>query len=245
MGVTYCPGLYRVGNKFMCKFTESEVNPALLPCVSDYTTCPVYIRAMRAKKAEEISKKEEVVEEVSETAPIVTEAISPVEDIFSKLASIERDLMKLNSHWASYESATKELLKRWAETREDVLKRLSSIDQVIQSLMNEKKELEVWKEMGLISDEYYERETKELEDKVSKLEDERSKLVNYLEKIEEATDSHLKRIIVASARAEISKLKLSLAKLDQLFERGEIDRETYERVRSEIESKIKKLERLL
>jgi len=237
MGTAYCPALYRVDDRFMCKFSESEVNPALLPCLSDYTTCPVYIRAMKAKAAEE----EEGVE-VVETMPV---EVSPVEDIFSKLASIERDLMRLNSHWASYESATKEVLKKWLETREDVLKRLSSIDQIVQSLMNEKKELEVWREMGLISEEYYEKEAKELEERVSKLEDERSRLVDYLEKLEQATDSHHKRIIVATARAEISKLKISLAKLNQLFERGEIDKETYERVRSEIEAKIKKLERLL
>jgi len=237
MGAAYCPALYRVDDKFMCKFSESEVNPALLPCLSDYTTCPVYIRAMKAKAAEE----EEGVE-VTETMPV---EVSPVEDIFSKLASIERDLMRLNSHWASYESATKEVLKKWLETREDVLKRLSSIDQIVQSLMNEKKELEVWREMGLISEECYEKEAKELEERVSKLEDERSRLVDYLEKLEQATDSHHKRIIVATARAEISKLKISLAKLNQLFERGEIDKETYERVRSEIEAKIKKLERLL
>ena len=237
MGAAYCPALYRVDDKFMCKFSESEVNPALLPCLSDYTTCPVYIRAMKAKAAEE----EEGVE-VVETMPV---EVSPVEDIFSKLASIERDLMRLNSHWASYESATKEVLKKWLETREDVLKRLSSIDQIVQSLMNEKKELEVWREMGLISEECYEKEAKELEERVSKLEDERSRLVDYLEKLEQATDSHHKRIIVATARAEISKLKISLAKLNQLFEKGEIDKETYERVRSEIEAKIKKLERLL
>jgi len=240
MGAAYCPALYRVDDKFMCKFTNSEVNPVLLPCLSDYTTCPVYLRAMRAKPAEE--KVEEKVPEVSE---IVRAEIPPTEDIFNKLASIERELMKLDSHWASYESATKEVLKRWLETREDVLKRLSSIDQMIQSLMNEQKELEAWKEIGLISEEYYEKEIKELEDKVNKLEEERSKLVSYLEKLEESTDAHHKRIVVATARAEISKLKLSLAKLDQLFERGEIDKETYERVRSEIEAKIKKLERLL
>lgn len=237
MGAVYCPALYRVDDKFMCKFSESEVNPALLPCLSDYATCPVYIRAMKAKPSEE-----EGAVEVTETVPI--EAL-PVEDIFSKLASIERDLMRLNSHWASYESATKEVLKRWLETREDVLKRLSSIDQIVQSLMNEKKELEIWKEMGLISEEYYEKEAKELKERVDRLEDERSKLVDYLEKLEEATDSHHKRIIIASARAEISKLKISLAKLNQLFERGEIDKETYERVRSEIEAKIKRLEKLL
>jgi len=260
MSTPYCPALTRVGDKFVCRITNSEVDPGLLPCLSDYATCPIYLRAKAAGPgaAPEVATEAPPSESSVGAPPAVAEAIevAPLpppsevperveEDVLAQLETIERDLRRLDTYWAEYERATRDVLKRWDEAKESVLRRLSSIDHVIQSLAEERKELDTWREVGLITEEYYDREVRELEERVAKLEEERGRLVEYLERLEQSAEAHRKRVVVASASAEISRLKLSLAKLEQLFESGEIDEETYERVRSEIEEQIKRLQRFL
>lgn len=246
---TICPGLYRVNNKYMCKYINAQVNPALMPCLSDYTSCPYYIKAVKEGKIEEKREsKPETVTQVEKgpmtTVSVTTKSLTAVTtDLLGELTGIEREFMRLDSFWADYEKSVKEVVKRWLTLKEKTLIRLSSIDQVIQSLAEEEKELDLLKEMKLISEEYYNKEKNKIKKILEELETERAKLAEFLERIERLAGEHEKRILVMTAKAELSKLKISLSKLEQLFKRGEIDKETYEKLRAELEEEIKKLEK--
>ncbi len=240
-----CPGLYRDKDKFICKYINAPVNPALRPCLSDYTLCEIYVRELkksRKEKEETVTETKEVREEVVVT-PVI-EGIS-AEGLLNELVEIERELMKLDGYWTTYENAAKSVIKKWSQLRERTLRRLSSIDQIIQSLLEEEKELDFLKEMKLITDDFYNRERNKIKSQLDNLEGERAKLAAYLERIERMAETHYNRIRIMTAKAELSKLRLSLAKLEQLYRKGEIDKDTYERMKSEIEEEIKRLEKFV
>ncbi|MGB9705958.1 MAG: hypothetical protein ACPL3C_10950, partial [Pyrobaculum sp.] len=57
--------------------------------------------------------------------------------------------------------------------------------------------------------------------------------------LEEGLGAHFKRVLSTSTSAEVISLKLSLSKLEELLKEGKISRETYEKLKKELEELLR------
>ena len=182
-----CPALYRdEKGRFICEYSGSVVDPALMPCMSDFASCPIFMRHKEEGEAAVAVEKE-----TPEAAEVVVETTYKTVELLDRLSAIESEILKLDSFWSTYEKEANETLDKWSEIREEVLLRLSSIDRMVQSLLDEDKELDSLRKLGLIEEPTYLKEKEEIKSKLDALEEERKRLAEYLERIETVSYTHL------------------------------------------------------
>ena len=167
------------------------------------------------------------------------------EEVLDRLSEIAKEIDKVDSYWSAYESSASRILKEWDELRREALRILASVDSTIKVHREELQELEVKKELGLIDEELYEKATSSINERLRRCEELKNRIVEMLDSIESRSAPHYQRLKIATARPDIGRLKLSLMKLEELYNTGKIDRAVYEKIKSEVEAEIKRLERLL
>uniref|UniRef100_A0A7C3WPN7 Uncharacterized protein n=1 Tax=Thermofilum pendens TaxID=2269 RepID=A0A7C3WPN7_THEPE len=249
-----CPGLYRVGSRFYCRYAkDAEVDPAFMPCVMDYWNCEFYKRwkAEEGKRPQALEAAQPPVVEAAavevarpEPAPTSPPAqpslLPPTEDV-EELIQRAAELGKL---WESYEREARAVIDAWEEVRARLRREIQSLEKSIDAYVAELERLEVKARVGTISEE----EFRDLKASIDAELAERTRLKDELEKklsdLDRVVLPHFKRVKAAEAKPEIAKLRLALAKLDQKLKSGEISRDVYERLRSELEDRIKRLERI-
>jgi len=245
---TVCPALYRdKEGRFICSYAQQEVDPVFMPCLSNYAECPIFSAASRAE-IEEAEKPELRIEEVTEV--VEKPKIEKIEEereekeLVDKFEEILKEIDEIDSRWVAYESSANRLLKTWDNLRNEALRALASIDSTLQTYTEELKEIEFKHEMGLLDEESFHDIKEKLESGLRKYEDIRVRIIEYLDTIEDRVAQHYQRLKITSAKPDIGKLKISLMKLEEMHAQGKIDKNTYEKIKSEIECEIKRLEKL-
>jgi len=253
-----CPSLYRdEKGKFYCSYASREVDPGVMPCLSNYWECPIYVKAQREgltvekKVEEEVVKEEKPIKEpkvVEEKPVVVEETPRPVEveeEILEKLREVQEEVIDLNRAWEDYESSAKNLLDRWIELRNEAYQILNGIESSVESHTRELEELEIRKKLGLVPGDLYEDIKSETQETIDRYTAFKNEIEKFISEIERLIMPHYKRIKASEAKPDIAKLRLSLMKLEQMYKEGKVDEATYSRIKNEIESEISKLERLL
>ena len=250
-----CPALYRdESGNFMCKYANRQVDPIYMPCMSEYTTCPVYIDYMKRREVEEKPvEKEEVPSAViqvptPEVEPKPTVEIPPPtkeKSLIDESYEIEDKISELNEYWNNYEKMVEELIERWNNLKDRMVVYLSGVDKALQSLIEEREELNAYYELGIMDEAKYSERIQEMEEKIAEYQRERNDMASLLEKIDSLIDPHLRRIKAVIAKPDIGKLKISLMRLEELYKNGEIEESTYQKIRAELLEKIKKLEKII
>ena len=253
---TICPSLYKdKEGRFICGYAQQEVDPVFMPCLSNYMECPIYIAAM-GKKEEKREEELHIRLEKEELLTVEEPRIEVEEEVAAEKEEKELELVKqfedmlreiddVDSQWVAYETSANNLLKKWDKLRSEALRTLASIDSIIQAYNDEFKEIEMKHDFGFLNDEDYERFKEKLEKNMKKYEDTRTQIIDYLDTIEARVLNHYQRLKITAAKPDIGKLKVSLMKLEEMYSQGKIDKNTYEKVKSEIEYEIKRLEKLV
>ncbi|WP_243680450.1 hypothetical protein [Vulcanisaeta souniana] len=100
------------------------------------------------------------------------------------------------------------------------------------------KEVELRRSMGLIGDDTYNKLKDDIQKKLSKVDDKLKELNTRYQEVESTIIQHYRRLLLTTVTPEISKLKLSLAKLEEMYRDGKISKEVYEKLKAEIEGVI-------
>jgi len=253
-----CPGLYRVGNKFYCKYAKSaEVDPAFMPCVMDYWNCEFY----KQWKTEEEEKRKQALESAALPRPeevkvVRVEVPRPQPSVplpppqptplpsADEVEELIRKAVELGRLWESYEREARTVIDAWEEVRSRLRREIQSLEKSIDAYAAELEKLELKAKVGMISEEEFGEIKASIEAELSKRVGLRDQLEKRLSDLDRVVLPHFKRIKAAEAKPEIAKLRLALAKLDQKLKSGEVSKEVYERLKSELEDRIRRLERI-
>jgi len=219
-----------------------------MPCLSNYTECPIFSSTPPPPEVKEevVEKPVQVVEEAVEAVEKpIAKKVEEEEELIDKFENILREVDEIDSRWVAYESSANKLLETWNSLRNEALRILASIDSTLQTYAEEIKEVELKYEMGLLNEESYREIKEKLENGLKKYENIRIQIIEYLDTIENRIDRHYQRLKVTAAKPDIGKLKISLMKLEEMYNQGKIDKNTFEKIKSEIEYEIKRLEKLM
>lgn len=246
-----CPGLYRVGNKFYCKFAEgAEVDPAFLPCVADYWTCEFYKKREEKKAVQppQVPQQIAAVVEAREEARVVVARPqappAPQPAAADEVEELMRKAIDLSRLWEEYEREARAVVESWEELREKLRKDLFSVEKAIDTYEMEIEKLETKLKLGVLDDKEYEEVRNKLDAELAQRLSFKEQLEKRLTDLDRVVLPHFKRVKAAEVKPEIAKMRIALSKLEQKYKSGEIQRDVYERLRNEIEEKIKRLERI-
>lgn len=250
-----CPGLYKdQRGKFYCRYAGgAEVDPAFMPCLLEYWECPYYQQAKKAEeakpKAEEVvvpveAKPPETPRETAAVAPAPPVAAEEHASLVSEAEALIERAGELARIWEEYDRAAREVVERWEDVRERISRELAGVDATITAYVDELERLEKMRESGVIGEEEYGELKASLERRLAEKNKEREELSRVLADLDRVVLPHFKRVKVAEVKPEIAKLKVALAKLEERFKSGGISEEVYEKLRSELEERIKRLEKI-
>jgi ElaB/YqjD/DUF883 family membrane-anchored ribosome-binding protein len=223
-----------------------------MPCLANYRECP-FFAAATAKPAHPpaIEAETEAVATVAEEAPLeevrapVEKGIEEVEEeVTRKIKMAEEMAMNLNEKWKEYEETARQLMKLWEETSMNGRHALEAVSSVIDLYEKILDNLDTLLKSGRISERSYEELKKETQSNLEKYKNIKNDLESALKNAERLVVPHIQRVKVAEARPELGKLRLALMKLEQMFKEGKVSQETYERMRKELEARIRWLEQL-
>jgi len=256
-----CPHLYRDREgRFRCEVTGNAVDPGLMPCLFNFKECPFYApaRAMQPQAKPAVGGPaetaavavEEVVERaLEERARAAAEERGieeeVVEEVSRMLKAAEEMAVDLNEKWREYEENARRLVKLWEETSMSARHALEMIGSVIELYEKIIENLDALLKSERISEKAYSELKRETLSNLEKYKALKNDIENSFKNVERLVISHIQRVKVAEARPEIGKLRLSLMKLEQMFKEGKVSQETYERLKKELESKIRWLEQLV
>ncbi len=246
---TVCPYLYRDREgKFVCEALGTRVDPGLMPCLINYTSCPHYQqRALTQARPPEPAVAPSVVEaavqpvEVKEPPPAERGVEELEEEVVRALDSVEKFALELNERWSLYEEGAKRLEKMWGDASTRCGYALKALDDVVGFYEKMVESMKKLLESGRITKEVYEELSSEARSTLEEYRRRREGLEDRLRSVERLVLPHIQRLKAAGARSEISKLRLGLMKLEQLFKEGKVSQEVYERMRRELEERIKQL----
>ncbi len=256
-----CPGLRKdEKGKFYCAYAGgTEVDPAYMPCLSDYWECPYYIsyKEREEELEKEVEVEEEHKEEIQETA-FEEKALERVEEVpvevpkeekieerlTERLDEISSKAVDLNRLWETYDKEARLLIDQWEEIKDELEKYLMSIQQSIDTYISELSKLDVKYKVGIIDEELYNELKSDLERKISEKRFLQDELIKKLNEAERLVMPHFKRVKVSEVKPEIAKLRIALSKLEQKYREGKVSEEVYLKLKGELENKIKKLEKI-
>lgn len=253
-----CPYLYRDReNRFRCEVSGDTVDPGLMPCLSNYRECPLFVSAS-SKPAQQGAAPAASKSVIGETAAITAEVLPAVElraapekgieemeeEVSEKIRRAEEMALDLNEKWKEYEEKARALMKLWEEVSANGRYTLEALSSVVELYERILENLDYMRESKRISEQAYNELREEAMSNLKKYQELRSGLEAALKNAERLVTPHLQRVKVAEARPELGKLRLSLMKLEEMYKEGKVSRETYEQVKKELEARIRWLEQL-
>ncbi|RLF24085.1 MAG: hypothetical protein DRN15_04100 [Thermoprotei archaeon] len=225
--MSVCPYLRsRTDGSYECLKTGSDVNPFIAPCLATYSECPYF----KLEIVEE-RKEEEVKEEVEEKEEVVVKEEKP----YTRVEEIENWISSLDNMWRRYEKEAIKVIEEWHKYRQELLRKLSSMNRVIKDYETELNEVEARRELGMIDGDIYERLIDDLNRTLEELRKDRDELDNIIRRIDTMLEPHYRRVRPSFARPSPSKIKLGLLKLEELYKAGKIEKEVYEKLKKELE----------
>jgi len=249
-----CPGLYKdARGKFYCKYAGgAEVDPAFMPCLMEYWDCPYYVQWTKREKAEreEVKPAPSVSEPVTAPPQQLLVSAEPLagapryEELSSRLESLINRASELSRAWEEYEKAAREVIESWEELRDTLEKELLEIDSSLEAYVSELERIELKHKLGVLDDSQFEELKSELDKKIAEKTAEKEEIRKKLDELDRLVIPHYKRVKVAEVKPEIAKLRLALSKLEQKYREGSISEEAYKSVKTELEAKLKRLEKI-
>lgn len=256
-----CPYLYRDREgRFRCEVTGNAVDPGLMPCLFNFKECPFYVSATKAQAKPAVEAPPEGAPTATVTVEGVVERVleegvkaaeergieeEVVEEVSRMIKAAEELAVNLNEKWKEYEDNARRLVKMWEETSMSARHALEAISSAIELYEKIIENLETLLKSGRISEKAYEELKSEAQSNLEKYKSLKNDLESSFKNAERLVIPHIQRVKVAEARPELGKLRLSLMKLEQMYKEGKVSRETYERLKKELESRIRWLEQLV
>ncbi|MEZ0320218.1 MAG: hypothetical protein ABWK05_09570 [Pyrobaculum sp.] len=242
--MSVCPALRRGEGGFVCGYTNKAIDPFSWYCIGNYTECPIYIRYAREEKKQAAApRREEELKPVAEVLPLAAErpeaefekAIKPVVD--NVVLKYDDLVKKLDNAWKEYENDVVNVKRQWEVEKMSLLRVREILSNTITDYEKMLAELELKKDF--LPEDSYEQLRKDLEGKLESLKNLLTEVQSKYEALEEGLGAHFKRVLSTSTSAEVISLKLSLSKLDELLREGKISRETYEKLKKELEELLR------
>ncbi|ADN50899.1 hypothetical protein [Vulcanisaeta distributa] len=261
MSRAVCPGLERTASGYVCTYAQRPINPFQWYCFGDYFECPIYVQYMKTRgaqvKAE--TKPSQTVQPLQQqaqqqpqqvviAAPVATtavrvEAAGDAEDELirsseSIISRFEGNAKTLNDKWKDYENSVQSTRQNWEVEKAKLRRYMVILERIRNKYSEDLKEVELRRSMGLISDDTYNKLKDSIQKKLDKIGDKLKELNARYQEVESTINQHYKRLLMTTVTPEISKLKLSLAKLEEMYRDGKISKEVYEKLKAEIERVI-------
>lgn len=254
-----CPYLYKDSRgTFMCAVMNKNVDPGLMPCVSNFRSCNFYATALSkpTPAVEQAQQPSLSTEQPVIPIPLAPEQLRPQiemeergieemeEELLSHAKRVEELALNLSEKWKEYESEARRLIELWEEVSETGQQVASALSNVISMYEQLSASFDSLYKSGELSESSYRDLKEEALNGLEKYKNLKQNVETMLKNVERLVLPHLQRIKVAEARPDLGKLRLSLMKLEQLYKEGKVGEETYQRVRQGLEKKIKWLEQL-
>ncbi len=241
-----CPALKRQGDTYICEYTGRPVNPYAWSCLLDYYTCPIYIRHRAAAKAAEKPEQKPAEATVTTETPAETRPVEIakeyeeliVDDLRRLISEYENRVQDLNDKWNTYERSVNDARTSFSKDRIIIEHHLELLKRAIIMYESDLKELDYRRTVGLLDDEQYVKLREEIENRLEKLKREYEELSRRYNEVINGISTHVKRLITVTPSLEISKMRLVLARLDELLREGKITQEIYEKLKREIENLV-------
>jgi hypothetical protein len=241
--MSVCPVLRRGEAGFICGYTNKPIDPFSWYCIGNYTECPIYIRYTREERKPEAQRPEEAPKPLAEVLPLAPErleaefekAIKPViENIVLKYDDIVK---KLDDAWRDYENSVVGARRQWEVEKMSLLRAQELLSRTIGDY--EKMLAEIELKRDFLPPDAYEEARRDLETKLEALRSLLDEVKAKYTALEEGLGAHFRRVLSTSTSAEVISLKLSLSRLEELLKEGKISRETYEKLKNELEELLK------
>ncbi len=241
-----CPGLVRrEDGTFICSYANRPVNPYAMPCFLDYITCPIYIRYRAEAKAKPVEKPEAkpVAEEKAVEKPVeqvITREFEDlvIEDLSNMLTTYESKIQELDMKWRDYEQSVLSTRNDFDRTRVLIEHHLELLKRTILMYELNLKELEYRKSIGIIDEEQYSKLREEITSKLDRLRKTFEEFANRFDSVISSITTHVKRVLLLAPSPELGKMRLVLARLDELLREGKITYEMYDKLKRELENLI-------
>ncbi len=236
-----CPGLERRGNSYYCSYGGRPVNPFQWYCLGAYRECPIYVQASReAQVKPELKPAHAIVQPIPQTPTTPATIEGEMEDALVKsgeeiIARFEEAARVLNEKWSDYENSVKDAWKSWETERVKLRRLIAVLEKAKGKYEADLKEVELRKSMGLLSEDAYEKLKGSLSARLERLSAKLGELNSRIQQVENILSQHYKRLLTTTITPEAGRLRLSLARLEELYREGRISREVYERLRAELE----------
>ncbi|RFA95984.1 hypothetical protein [Pyrobaculum aerophilum] len=243
--MSVCPALRRGEGGFVCGYTSKPIDPFSWYCIGNYTECPIFIRYTREEKtrAAPPSKPEEAPKPLAEVLPLAPERVEAefekaIKPVIDNIVLKYDDLVKkLDNMWKEYEGDVVKIRRQWEVEKMSLLRAQEILNRTIGDYEKMLSGLELKKEF--LPPESYENAKRDIEAKLGALRSLLEEVQSKYAALEEGLGAHFKRVLSTSTSAEVISLKLSLSKLDELLKEGKISRETYEKLKKELEELLK------
>ena len=233
---------------YICGAVNRTVNPEAWYCFMDYLSCPLYINYIRRQKGQETQATQAIAQTqqvTTEVKPIVTvtqqaqvkAAISePEDEVVSKLRSIlssMQDRVKaLDDAWKDYEDKANTAKSELDKNEHLIMQFIASLEGIKANLEESIKELEYRRSAGIINEESYNKAREYVDKRLSNVSQQLSEMREMFNKIQESILTHYKRVL--SESTEAAKVKLSLAKLEELYRMGKVSKDVYEKIKAQL-----------
>jgi len=255
---TACPYLYRdERDRFMCHATRHAVDPALMPCLSDFLECPYYKEETARREAEKEAEKEARVEAPAapeeREIPVVTvpEAAAEIEEkeyaeyrVLALLTNVDSICDRLDESWTSYEKEVNNLLSLWEEIERESKLILEAVNNVLDTYNKIIVDLEYKLKNKLISEADYKELREKTKQVIDRYEELKERIISRFREAEKRVMPHFQRVKMEEAKPLLGRLRLTLIRLQDMRKEGKISEEAYTKLREELETRIKVLERI-
>ena len=260
MSRAVCPGLERTASGYLCTYAQRPINPFQWYCFGDYFECPIYVQYMRTRgaQAKAEAKPSQTVQPLQQQAQQPQQAVTVVqaattttrvevtgdaEDELirsseSIISRFEGNAKTLNDKWKDYESSVQSTRQNWEIEKAKLRRYMVILERIRDKYTEDLKEVELRRNMGLINDDTYSKLKDNIQKKLDKISDKLKELNARYQEVESTINQHYKRLLMTTVTPEVSKLKLSLAKLEEMYRDGKISKEVYEKLKAEIEGVI-------
>ena len=230
---------------YICGAVNRTVNPEAWYCFMDYPSCPLYINYIRRQKGQETQAIAQTQQVTTEVKPIVTvtqqaqvkAAISePEDEVVSKLrnilSSMQDRVKALDDAWKDYEDKANTAKSELDKNEHLIMQFIASLEGIKANLEESIKELEYRRSAGIINEESYNKAREYVDKRLSNVSQQLSEMREMFSKIQESILTHYKRVL--SESTEAAKVKLSLAKLEELYRTGKVSKDVYEKIKAQL-----------
>jgi hypothetical protein len=156
----------------------------------------------------------------------------------SIIARFEGNAKALNDKWKDYESSVQSTRQNWDTEKAKLRRYIMILERIRNKYGDDLKEVELRRSMGLIDDDTYNKLKDSIQKRFDKVDNKLKELNARYQEIENTINQHYRRLLLTTVTPEVSKLKLSLAKLEEMYRDGKISKEVYEKLKAEIEGVI-------